>query len=400
MKSGSSSKTTSHVNLCSDEEKEVSEKKEEEHSEGEQTIQQMMKKVKTYSRKGKKTVVSSSSKEKSPSLEDDEEIEKKDEENVEEEVLEASSKKRGKGKDITMIASVLKAQNAEKMTLRPISRAKYFDFKSLKTKGWNLKEFTNPQSWSSFVSTQCQTFSSLEREFYTNMTVKELNEEKFLESTIKGVRIQVSQNFLSDVLNTPNEGNELYNSWFYSIGVTREQLLIEYIKPNHELNSTNLKDTPKILHNMIRHTLLPRCGSFKVITDTDLCIIHHLMTKTKLNLCFVMLQHMIDQCFSMKQKVVGLPYEMHLTPIFEAVGISLDKEKGQETFMKFTAKTISQLHITTTNMPIPQKTGSMKRLANQKVQEVRKKQKADKPIKKDIGSGSHKIVRSRLTHIG
>jgi len=80
---------------------------------------------------------------------------------------------------------------------------------------------------------------------------------------------------------------------------------------------------------MIRHTLLPRCGSFEVITDADLWIIHHLLTKTKLNLCFVMLQHMMDQCFSIKQKVVGLPYGMHLTPIIEAVGISLDKEKGR-----------------------------------------------------------------------
>ena len=130
---------------------------------------------------------------------------------------------------------------------------------------------------------------------------------------------------------------------------------------------------------MIRHTLLPRCGSFEVITDADLCIIHHLFY-----LCFVILQHMMDQCFSIKQKVAGLPYGMHLTPIFEAAGISLDKEKGEDTFIKFTAKTISQLHITTTNMLIPQKTGSVNRLADQKVQEVRKKQKADKSTKKDF----------------
>jgi len=155
--------------------------------------------------------------------------------------------------------------------------------------------------------------------------------------------------------------------------------------------------TSKILHNMIRHTFLPRCGSFEVMTDTDLCIIHHLMTKTKLNLCFVMLQHMMDQCFSFKQKVVGLPYGMHLKPIFEDVGISLDKENGEDNFMKFTAKTISQLHITTTNMPIPQKTGSVKRLTDQKVQEVRKKQKANKFIKKDAGASSHKAEKGKIT---
>jgi len=153
------------------------------------------------------------------------------------------------------------------MAFRPISRAKYFDFESLKTKGWNLKEFTDPQGWFGFVSTQCKTFASLVKEFYANMTVKEQNGEKFPESTVKGVRIHVSQNSLSNVLNIPNNGNQLYNSRFSSLGVTREQLLAEYIKPNCASNSTNFKDTPKILHNMIRHTLLPRCGSFEVITD-------------------------------------------------------------------------------------------------------------------------------------
>jgi len=47
-----------------------------------------------------------------------------------------------------MIASVLKAQNVEKIALRPISRAKYFDFESLKTKRWNLREYTYPRGWS------------------------------------------------------------------------------------------------------------------------------------------------------------------------------------------------------------------------------------------------------------
>ena len=59
--------------------------------------------------------------------------------------------------------------------------------------------------------------------------------------------------------------------------------------------------------------------------------------------------------------------------------------------MKFTAKTISQLHITTTNMSSPQKTRSVKRLADQKVQEVRKKQKADKSTKKDFEPSSQQF---------
>jgi len=84
---------------------------------------------------------------------------------------------------------------------------------------------------------------------------------------------------------------------------------------------------------------------------------------------------MIDQCYSIMQKVVGLPYVMHLTPIFKAAKIDLDKEKGQATFMRFTAKTISQLRITSTNIPIPPKSESVKRPADKEVQKTSKKQK-------------------------
>jgi len=140
------------------------------------------------------------------------------------------------------------------------------------------------------VSTQEPTFENLVREFYASMRVKEKNEEKFLVSTVKGVKIQVTQDdFLSKFLNIPNEGNQLFNSWFSSTSVTREQLILEYTKPTLEFNSTNLKDAPKILHNMIRHTILPKCGTFDAITDTDLCILYHLMNKTPLNLCYIMI---------------------------------------------------------------------------------------------------------------
>jgi hypothetical protein len=426
MKRGSSSTpTTSHLDLVSDDEKKEKETASEEgtHSEKNEsdktekveeelsdkgkeiaqeeanseetgeTLLQMAKTAKKVYQRRKKIAADALPLEKtaSPSLEN-EEVGK--EENVEEEV---PSLRRGKGKDIAILASALKVQNLEKMAARPLSRAKFFDFESLKTKGWNLEVFTDPQGWSGFVSTQEPTFEDLVKEFYASMRVKEEKGEKFLESTVKGVKFQVTQDSLSNILNIPNQGKQLFNTWFSCSDVTREQLILEYTKPNLDFTSTNLKDAPKILHNMIRHTILPRCGTFDAITDLDLCILYHLMNKTPLNLCYVMIQYMIDQCFSIKQKVAGLPYGMHLTPIFKAVGISLDGEEGQDTFMKFTAKTISQLRLTSTNMPIPQRTESVKRIADQKVQEVRKKQKSDKPTKRETGSSSHNNEKGKPT---
>ena len=254
-----------------------------------------------------------------------------------------------------------------------MSRAKFFDFENLKTKGWDLRKFTDPQGWLDFVSTEESTFEDLVKEFYGHMTIKEKKEEKVLVSSVKGVKVTITQESLSKALNIPNKGNQLYNSWFDSIKVTRDQLVLEYTKPKLDFNCTNLKGIPKIFHNMIRHTILPKCGSFKVVTNIDLCIIYHLINKIPLNLCYIIIQYMIDQCYSIKQKIAGLPYGMHLTPIFRAAKIDLDKEKGQVTFMRFTAKTISQLRITTTNIPIPPKSKSVKRPADKQVQKSGKK---------------------------
>jgi len=132
---------------------------------------------------------------------------------------------------------------------------------------------------------------------------------------------------------------------------------------------------------MIRHTLFPRCGTLDVVTYTDLCIMYHLMTKTKLNLCFIILQYMIDSYLNVKQKIVELPYGMHLTPIFKVAQVSLEGEESKYTFMRFTTKTLGQLHITSSKMPTPSTpgtSGSVKRYADQKVQKTRKKRRVER----------------------
>jgi len=305
-------------------------------------------------------------------------------ENVETaEEKEPSPKKYGKGRDISKVASVMKAQRADKIALRPRSRSKYFEFDSLETKGWDLKKFTNPQGWTNFVSLQEHTYEELVREFYPNLAVKQKKKENenFLISSIKGVQITVTQDFLSEVLKIPNEGNKLFScSWFDDLNVDRNQLITKYTKEKLTFNSTNLVDVPKILHNMIRHTLVPKCGSFDVVYDMDLCIIHHLLNKTKLNLCFLIIQHMIDSCSAIKQTVAGLPYGMHFTPIFQKAKVPLEGEKRKLDFMKFTSKTLGELRITTTNMASFTTFGNMglvRDLLIRMFQKIKKKRKIE-----------------------
>ena len=184
------------------------------------------------------------------------------------------------------------------------------------------------------------------------MRIKENKDGKILTTTVKGVKIKITKEFLSKALRIPNEGNELFlPSWFAKMKVRRNKLIVEYTKPYLPFNSYNLKDVPKILHNMIRHTLLPRNGTFDAVSDTDLCIMYHLIIKKKLNLCYIILQHMIDSCFNPKQSNAAFAYGMHITPILRAAKVNLDEEDGDYTFMRFTSKSQCQLHVTTSNMP-------------------------------------------------
>jgi len=232
------------------------------------------------------------------------------------------------------------------------------------------------------VSLQDLTFENLVREFYGSMRIKENKDEKILTTTVKDVKIKITKEFLSKALRIPNEGNALFfPSWFAKLKVSRNKLIVEYTKPDLPFNFTNLKDVPKILHNMIRHTLLPRSGTFDAVSDTDLCIMYHLITKKKLNLCYIILQHMIDSCMNPKQSNAALAYGMHITPILRATKVNLEGEDGDCTFMRFTSKTLGQLHITTSNMPTPvslEATGSVKRHSDQKVKKSRKKRKLEK----------------------
>jgi len=275
-----------------------------------------------------------------------------------------------------------KAEKEAKQFQISVNKAKYFDFADLKKKNWNLREYTNSQEWTNFVSLQDLTFENLVREFYGSIRIKENKDEKILTTTVKGVKIKITKEFLSKALRIPNEGNELFfPSWFAKMKVSRNKLIVEYTKPDHPFNSTNLKDVPKILHNMIRHTFLPRSGTFDAVSDTDLCIMYHLITKKKLNLCYIILQHMIDSCINPKQSNAALAYGMHITPILRAAKVNLEEEDGDYTFMRFTSKTLAKLHITTSNMPTlvsSEATGSVKKHSDQNVKKLRKKRKLEK----------------------
>jgi len=92
---------------------------------------------------------------------------------------------------------------------------------------------------------------------------------------------------------------------------------------------------------MIHYTLLPRSGTYEVVTHTNLSFIYHLVKKKKLNLCYVIIQHMIDSCMNPKQSSDALAYGIPITLFLKDHNVPLENEQCDYDFMRFTSKTMA-----------------------------------------------------------
>ncbi|KAK2429350.1 hypothetical protein QL285_027799 [Trifolium repens] len=66
---------------------------------------------------------------------------------------------------------------------------------------------------------------------------------------------------------------------------------------------------------MLLHCIFPRIGSKQKVTDIDLLILYHMTKGIKMNLLYVIIQHMIHAAKSGSKKI-ALPYGMILTKLF------------------------------------------------------------------------------------
>nr|XP_012567453.1 cell wall protein RBR3-like [Cicer arietinum] len=66
---------------------------------------------------------------------------------------------------------------------------------------------------------------------------------------------------------------------------------------------------------MCQHTLIPHCESHEYVSDNDALLIHHLLNCKRLNLLYIILQHMICAATKDYRKNI-VPYGMVLTKVF------------------------------------------------------------------------------------
>nr|XP_004490842.1 uncharacterized protein LOC101508725 [Cicer arietinum] len=230
----------------------------------------------------------------------------------------------------------------EKWAQRPIGIGRIFVFDNLVVDGNAVQHHTDVLGWTSFLKISESYFPDVVRAFYCN--AKTFADKSLLISTIKGVEIKLTPDILATILQLPTEGPSVFGDhWYSALGLRKTEVLADLFEEDStRYLATYLKPLPKVFNNMCQHTLIPHCGSHEYVYDNDALLIHHLLNCKRLNLPYVILQHMICAAKKDYRKNI-VPYGMVLTKIFRHFGVSLASEKSLIKISKFSTKFFSHM---------------------------------------------------------
>ncbi|KAK2455299.1 hypothetical protein QL285_002768 [Trifolium repens] len=229
--------------------------------------------------------------------------------------------------------------------VKPVAAGRIYEFDDLAKGGIDLLKYTEPLGWTSFFKINEFIFPLLVQAFYFNAKVDMAKSE--ITSYIKGIEIQLDPTVIGDILGLKAEGVEAYGeNWYTSLGVSKDALILEMFNEQgaqkEKPPSSMLKKEYKLLHNFCQHCIFPRTGSLDKVTENDLLIMHHLSKGIKLNLPYIIIQHMIHVANSGIKKVT-LPYAMILTKIFRIFKIDETDQRVENSCTSFKFKNIHHM---------------------------------------------------------
>jgi hypothetical protein len=188
-------------------------------------------------------------------------------------------------------------ENFEKYwKIKAVPIGRIYDFEELAKGGIDLLKYVEPLGWTNFFNLKESVLPQLVQAFYHNANVHP--DKNSIISNIKGTQIQLDPNVISDLLKIQLEGVEIYgNKWFSKLDINRETLIGEMFNEQGAQmtnpSSSFLKKEFKILHNICLHSIFPRTGSNDKVTENDFLVMHHLSKGIKLNLPYLIIQHLI-----------------------------------------------------------------------------------------------------------
>ncbi|AES78647.1 hypothetical protein MTR_7g037600 [Medicago truncatula] len=230
----------------------------------------------------------------------------------------------------------------DRWACRPVVVGRYFDFAALASEKIMLKDETDRLGWTKFFQTRERHYPKMVQAFFCQ--AKGFAEKSLIISTIKGIKIELTPEKLGKILSLPIDGNCVYgDDWSQKLSVNLDDFYKKiFIPGTTEHVSANLLPIPKMFHNMCQYNIFPRKGSFENISKNDFMIIYHTVFKERINLPFVLIQHMIATSKT-KNRTFCLPYGMLLSLMFINFKIPLDDEPSIYDIQIFNTKNIKHM---------------------------------------------------------
>jgi len=151
-----------------------------------------------------------------------------------------------------LILSPYVTNPAPKISSRPHSESKTFDFEDMKNKKIMLNDVMTCIGWKEFCEMDEVIYPNLVQKFYSSATVLEGHD--VILCNMDQTNVIVSTNILAKVINIPNSGVKLFGKkWYDKVIPDRDSIInifFEDAKPAKDFPVTALKNEYKILFNL------------------------------------------------------------------------------------------------------------------------------------------------------
>ena len=170
----------------------------------------------------------------------------------------------------------------------------------------------------------------LVRLFYCKSRFNGLRAMSYINTSLRGIDIEVKANEIFRILGIPEVGACIYETktWQQMERFIPEEAVKRLCGLESDSNMSNtsaagLTMESQIIHNIIGHDILPRARHKDEVTYLEAFIIDSTLMGRQLYLGNIIIHHMITCC---KKKKQVLPYGRIITKVFEAKGINLSRE--------------------------------------------------------------------------
>ena len=164
--------------------------------------------------------------------------------------------------------------------------------------------------WLTFARLNNPSYPSLIRRFYANLCRHK--QRLYLVATIGNIDIELEPSSMCRILGVNNEGDEVYdtNNWLILSNFDPQGALKRLCKLSSWHPKSKSKDLTlqaRLLLLFVQHNILPQGGHRSEPSYLDLWLVDSILCGSKVNLGFLIVQHMTNVLFSASHMVFFSP---------------------------------------------------------------------------------------------